>query len=262
MIREDGRWGGKLTSRPLPEAEETVHALTDVERSELAEVWLGRAASERRVADAFVVVRDALVALHADSAMIALAARSIDDEHRHAELSRLVASRFAARALDSPPPLPLAVPSHARASESLRHTLHVVGQCAMNETLASAFLEASLEQTEGVMARVALRELLSDEIDHARLGWAHLAACSEKTRSEVAPWLLGMAKGNLKMWRTSPRPYPSSARLHAQGAPSAHTVEDALLSAMRDLIIPGLARLALPTEALRAWLAEGAPTTA
>jgi hypothetical protein len=254
-----GRWGGKLTSRPLPEGDAEIDRLADPQRRELAAVWIARAASERRVADAFEVVRDALRGLGGRAELSALAARAVDDEYRHAELSRVVASRFAGRELEPPPLLSLAVPEHAGAPPGLVPTLHVLGHCALNETFAGAFLEASLERAGGGLARAALRELLSDEIDHARLGWAHLASLREGERAEVARWLPAMVRANLAMWRATPRPYPSDPALHRHGAPPADAVEGALVGAVRDLIIPGLEHFAVPTGALRAWLARGAP---
>jgi hypothetical protein len=131
---------------------------------------------------------------------VALADRAIDDETRHEELSRVVASRFAGKELPLPAPLKLEVPEHRGASPELRDTLHIVGQCVFNETTAGAYLETSLALAKGELARCALRELLSDEIDHGRIGWAHLASCDERTL--IAPGLeqLGLATKSLHDW--------------------------------------------------------------
>lgn len=259
-IRPDGRWGGKLTSRPLPDEDEDIDRLAPEERAVISEIWSGRAVSERRVADAFVVVRDALGALEADPSFVALATRAIDDEMRHTELSRRVASRYAQRELPPPPALPPSVPRHERAGERLRHVLHVVGQCCLNETIASSFLETTLSAAKTPLATSALRELLSDEVDHGRLGWALLGSVDDRTRREVEPWLPSMAIANLRMWRTAPRRYPEGARIAAHGLPSEAVVEAALLRAFRDLIVPGFEHLAMDTAKLRAWLDAGAPT--
>ena len=255
-----GRWGGRLTSRPLPALDVELDALDDLQRAELVAVWLGRAASERRVADAFEVIRDALIDLGAPRELVTLATRGVDDEYRHEELSRQVASRFAGRELDAPPRLTLVVPEHPGADGELLHTLHVLGHCAMNETFASAFLEASLEFAQAPLARVAVQELLSDEIDHARLGWAHLGSLDDARRRAVARWIPAMVRANLKMWRNTPRPYSTDPVVHRHGAPPADAVEAALRGAIADLIIPGLERFGLPSASLRGWLADGAPT--
>lgn len=255
-----GRWNGRLTNRPLPWDDASVDHLSDGQRDELARIWLGRAASERRVADAFEIIRNALVDLGSQQEMIELAERAVDDEYRHAELSRRVASRYAGRELDAPARLQLVVPAHPGASPRLLPTLHVLGHCAMNETFASAFLEASLQHAKSVFARAALRALFSDEIDHARLGWAHLAELRKSERDELGSWLPSLISANLKMWRETARPYPVDPLLHAHGAPPATAVEQALLNAIRQLIIPGLEHFGLPTASLHNWLAAGAPT--
>jgi hypothetical protein len=260
MYADNGRWRGRLTNRPMPLHDPEIDRLSDMQRHELTAIWLGRAASERRVADAFDVIRDALKDLGSGAECVTLAVRAVDDEYRHAELSRRVASRYAGRELEPPARLTLAVPEHPGAPPRLLRTLHVLGHCAMNETFASAFLEASLKHAKGALARAALRALFSDEIDHARLGWAHLAELRESERNEIAPWLPGLVRANLKMWRDSPRPYPADPLLHAHGAPPADAVEQALLNAIRQLIIPGLEHFGIPTAALQNWLAAGAPT--
>ncbi len=259
-IRPDGRWEGRLTSRPLPLDDPSIDALDGAARDALARHWLARAASERRVADAFVVVRDALAAQGGDGELVALADRAVDDEIRHTELARVVASRFAGRELAPPPLLPLVVPAHREASDALRRSLHVVGHCAMNETIASAVLEAALAEATAPLARAALRELLSDEIDHARIGWAHLAALPAETRAALGPWLLPIARANAREWRAANREVPTDESLVAHGAVTRPLVERALRVALESLVVPGLAHVGLAHEAVARWVAEGAPT--
>jgi hypothetical protein len=217
---------------------------------------------ERRVADAFVVIRDALVRRESPAAIAALAERAIDDELRHAELSRVVASCFAGVPLAPPARSRLVVPRHRGAPPELRDTLFVVGHCLFNETTASAFLEASLRYAMSPLAVSALRELLSDEIDHGRIGWAHLASLPEQERTRVVPWLLPMAFLNLKTWREhSPPTALHSEALARHGAPPWHAVEEALVGALTTLIVPGLAALGLENRELSEWLDAGASTT-
>ncbi|MDB4994807.1 MAG: hypothetical protein JWM74_2239 [Myxococcaceae bacterium] len=260
MISDSGRWGGKLTSRPLPLGDASIDRLADEERAALATVWLARAATERRVADAFEVIHDALAALKTEGEVLRIAKRAVDDEYRHAELSRVVASRFAGTELPPPALLALRVPEHPGASEELRHTLHIVGQCALNETTASLFLEACLAHATGELASAALRELLSDEIDHARIGWAHLASVRPEIRAAATPWLLPLTKKNLGIWRESPRAPASGDVMTAHGAPPADVIEDALVTAVKDLILPGFKQAGIDARAVEAWLAAGAAT--
>jgi hypothetical protein len=256
-----GRWAGRLTSRPLPDSDASIDALSPHDRALLADVWLARAANERRVSDSFAVIHDALRTVRAEPALIELAQRAIDDELRHAEICRVVASRFAGAELAAPSRLSLKVPEHATASPELRHTLHVVGQSCLNETLASAVLESSLATARGALVCAALRELLSDEVDHARLGWAHLASLRPELKSKLGAWLQPLARGNLRMWRETQRTYAMSTTLVEHGALTREGTEQALLDALRNLVVPGFAKLGFDVSPLVSWLDEGAPTT-
>jgi hypothetical protein len=265
MIRREhtaeGRWGGRLTQRPLPEQDPSIDALSRVARDKLAGIWLSRAAMERRVADSFTVIAAALARRGAAPELVRLAKRSIDDEYRHAELSRVVATRFAARELPAPNLLELKVPAHKGASDELRDTLHVVGQCILNETTATAFLESCLAHATGGVAKHALKELLSDEVDHGRIGWAYLASTSAATRREVGRWLLPMAYLNLQIWKEeSPLDPNHLPELSAHGAPPGAIIHEALVDALLTLIVPGLQQLNVPTRAVEAWIAAGAFT--
>jgi hypothetical protein len=258
---ESGRWSGRLTRRALPEEDEAIHTLSAGDRRRLSEIWLVRAAMERRVADSFEVIHGALVRRGAAAELVELALRAIDDEHRHTELSRLVASRFAGRELEVPARLELETPAHRGASPELRDTLFVVGQCVLNETTASAFLEACLAHAQGALAKSALRELLSDEIEHGRMGWTYLASVDDRTRAEVSRWLLPMTYLNLRIWkRESPVDPTDGDTLAAHGAPPAPVLHAALVDAIHTLIVPGFRQLGMATGGIEAWLDAGAST--
>jgi hypothetical protein len=245
----------------LPEEDTLIEALVPSDRRLLADTWIARAAMERRVADSFEVIRGALVRRGAAPELVDLAERAIDDEYRHAELSRVVASRFAGAPLPAPSRLPLRVPRHRGARPELRDTLFIVGQCLLNETTASAYLEACVTHAEGAVARTALLELLGDEIDHARIGWAWLAAVDARTRSEVGRWLLPMAYTNLRVWRMENTTYADhSDALRLHGAPPSRVIHAAIVDALRYLVVPGLGELGLETGPIEAWLATGAST--
>jgi hypothetical protein len=249
-----GRWDGRLTRHPLPDRDPELERLSDGERAELAAVWLSRAASERRVGEAFAVIADDLVELGASAEVVALARRAIDDERRHAELARVVSSRCLEREVEAPPRLELVIPEHPGAARRHACALRVLGHSALNETFASAYLEAGLALAQAPLARAALQALLSDEIDHARIGWAALAALAPDERRALTPWLSALLVANLSMWRAAKRPGPDQQLLARHGVPPADVVERALLGAVRELVLPGLARLGFETAALRSRL--------
>lgn len=259
---ENGRWGGRLGSRPEPENDPSIDALARSQRGEVARIWLSRAAMERRVADSFAVIRDALARRGAPSELVTLAARAVDDEHRHAELSRVVASRYEGAELAAPPRLPLEVPEHRGASEAVRDTLYVIGQCVLNETTAGVVLETCLEHARAPVATWALRELLSDEIEHGRIGWTYLASVDRATRRAAEPWLLPMTYLNLKLWREETPLCDRDEALAAHGAPHNAILHEALVDAVRSLVVPGLRALEMDVGPIERWLDAGASTDA
>ena len=91
-----GRWGGRLTHKPLPERDDTIARLAPPTRAASSRGSpLSRAAMERRVADSFTVIAAALRRRGAPEALIALA-DSVDRRRispRGAEPRRRIALR-------------------------------------------------------------------------------------------------------------------------------------------------------------------------
>jgi hypothetical protein len=254
-----GRWGGALTSRPLPVTDPEILAMTPLAREEMGRIWLSQAATEARVAKSFALIHGALVALGADAGLSAVAERAIDDEHRHTALCRTMAERYVGAAVVATPELPFAPPRHdAAESDRARRILWIVGQCAFNETFASAYLALCNDRAELPLAQAAMRELLSDEIDHARIGWAFLSTLNAADKALVQGWLEPIAIANLREWRAVR--LAEDERLSRHGVPPSAAVEDALREAVADLIVPGLAHVGLDPRPLERWVARGAPT--
>jgi hypothetical protein len=257
IIYPTTRYEGALTMRPLPFDDPEIDALSPELRAEVALHWQTRAASERRVGLAFAFVKDTLRDAGAPETLISLATRAVDDERRHTELARQVASRYAGHDVGDPPTLPLQVPEHRGASVAFKRTLHVIGQCALNETFASAVLESALHGTTAKLAHAAVRELLADEIDHARIGWGYLASRSSSEKAQLTPWLVPMVQANVNMWRAADRATPSDESMVRHGAISPKLVDDALVVAIRDLVIPGFKHVGVDTRTLEKWAADG-----
>lgn len=257
-IRTDGRWDGRVTSRALPDAQGELDAMDPVVRRAVASVWWGQCATELRVARSFAVVHEALVGLGAEASLIALAARAVDDEHRHGALCLEVARRYDASFVDAPPDLPNQQPVHALAqSEDERRALYVLGQCALNETFASAYLSTAHQDATCSLARAGLNELLRDEIDHSRLGWAYVSTLSPALRARMSDWLVPLTLQNLREWQTSAASHEGAITEH--GVPSADAVREALADVVRGVIVPGFATNGLDVRALERWVRAGMP---
>jgi hypothetical protein len=110
--------------------------------------------------------------------------------------------------------------------------LEVVVTCCLGETLNVVLLQDELETCPDQL-RATTRRLLSDELTHARIGWAALAA-SAKRRS--------LADLN------APVTSSLSAALAHQGQPATMTSErraTLLDAALAEVILPGLARFGI-----------------
>lgn len=258
-VGADGRWGGAVTRRDLPETSDAIHALPRALRARLASVWLSQAATEARVARSFGVIHGSLARVGAHPGLVALAARAVDDEHRHAALCEEVAGRYAGKGCGPHVELPTQRPRHPHASsDALRDALYVVGQCALNETFASAYLSAARKGAKTELARAALRELLEDEVDHARIGWAYLMTAPPALRAELSEWLVPLTVCNLREWRRLE--LPDDDALSAHGVPPMEVARAALDDAVEELLVPGFRHVGLDTRALERWIARGAPT--
>ena len=234
----------QLTRKPLPIDDPTIAALTVAERRVAVAVWHGRAEAELRASGSFEHVAGELEGAAAPAELIALARRAVADELRHAAICWRVACAFAGATLPAPRRLPVQIPALAGASEPLRRILHVIGMSCLNETTGSAFLEVCRDGARGPLVCTALHELLTDEIDHARLGWAFVATLDARTRAEVGGWIPKLIAANLAMWRQRPH-RPITDALVAQGCPRWDDVDAAVVAAIDDLLKPGFALVGL-----------------
>lgn len=131
--------------------------------------------------------------------------------------------------------------------------------CCINETLASAWLETCRADATVPLARAALRELLADDVDHARIGWAHLASSMVTTevRSKIAGWLPRLLEASMLPWLAGAGA-PDYAGFPAHGVPSSATTRDVVTSTTRDVVLVGFEKLGVDTTTARAWLREHA----
>ena len=237
---------GRLTRRPLPERDPSLDGLADDVRAGVIATWAGRAEAELRTAGSFAFIVNTLLDLESPRDLVELARRAVNDEERHSEICWRVAVAYNGSELAQPRRLRATVPAHDEAPAALRPTLHVFGQCCLNETTASAYLEACRADATG-LARAALRELLTDEIDHARIGWAHLTlVASEPTlRGEISQWIVPLVETNLAAWARR----ADYSRAAEHGCPSREVGNRAILGALRTLIVPGFRQAGLDVTA-------------
>lgn len=243
--------------RELPAEDPTISALSAGDRAALAEVWAARAKSELGAGAVFAAVARGLFAAGAEGGdrgggavppeLLWIASRAVCDELRHAEICRYVASRYGSEAPPRAAPPAIVEPPFGPG-------VYAVLNSAVNETIGSAFLSACLDEAEGALARAALRELLADEMDHARLGWALLAAgapggLSAGLRGEVAGRLPELIRIAERAWSARAAELPSEIPRGHGCLPGADVVRVAR-RAIREVILPGFAHLGIHARGL------------
>jgi hypothetical protein len=244
------------TSARLPD-DPAIDALDPDLRERLGRQWASRATAELRVASIFSYVSAALLESGAEPAVLRIASRAVSDEVRHAEVCRRLAERYHGRPVAWPAPGRGSMPILVSAPPALRATLHTVAMGCVNETIASAWLEISLRDATSPLARAAIRELVADDIHHARLGWAHLASSfvSSAARQELGAWLPALLEAATAPWtRDSPDRIAEGCPSH--GVPSNATTHAVVRDTLSGVILPGFESLDVRTTAGREWWAR------
>lgn len=148
-------------------------------RVRAAEVWRVRERTEHEVSALFSWLAAELEAIGAPPVLHDLAKRAADDELVHAEHCRRVIDALVPNA---PPlaPAPFAPLGPAALGREQRALYASVALGCITETLSTALLfelrrRAEPEGGEAAVVRDAFDVILRDEVQHGRLGWAHLA---------------------------------------------------------------------------------------
>jgi hypothetical protein len=105
----------------------------------------------------------------------------------------------------------------------------------------------------------ALRELLADDVQHARIGWAHLASSSvtKESKMHVAaalPTLLGLSQ---EVWTSVPeRAEPWFAD---HGCLGRATARRSFAHAIREVVLPGMAHVGVDPAGAARWAERHLP---
>jgi hypothetical protein len=239
--------------RDLPD-DASIEALDAASRLAAAEAWLGRSASEGGAAENFRMIARSLREANAAPALIDIATSAVDDEIEHAEICRRVASRYLGKEAPSVPPRTASYPEFAGAPAPLAALLHVMLNCCFNETTATAYLQLCMRDAKGPLVRAALREFLSDDVGHARLGWSVLSStlgANPTLAPVISRYLKALTQMNLRTWHVGQRPMYEGP---AHGCPLGADVAVTVLDAMRTLVFPGLAGVGLDVTEASAFL--------
>jgi len=219
-------------------------------RRAIAEHWRRRARSELEVGRAFAAMAPLLASRGADATVVRLLERGARDEQRHAALCMELASTYAGEPLEPPFIVDVPLPTFGERDPDLEIALLVSGMCCINETIATAWLSSCLSAATEPIAVAANRAHLRDEIDHARLGWAHLAsrAVSPEIRDALAARLPALLAANLPGWERADALLPDEG-IPEHGHPSTTTSRRVVHDAVRDVVLPGFAFVGVDSRA-------------
>jgi hypothetical protein len=221
---------------------ETLRAdLTREQREMLAQYWWRRAEGEITSWVGFGHVLADLRAEGSPSAVIALAERSVADERAHASFCRDWAVHFGHAGGDPKPrsERPLTFPG---ASDRDNRLLRITLGC-FTETVGCFLLRrvrASITDPE--LRRLNQRHL-ADELQHSRVGWAHLTSLDAGSRERVRqhlPSLFGILTA-----ACCDGPELDREDLVPFGYFTPRVLRAAHDDALREVILPGLVHLGL-----------------
>lgn len=244
-------------ARPLPEPDESICGLDPTARGLVAATSARRAALELEGASAFSAVTQALIELRADARIVDLSARAIAEEIRHSDIYRELARVYGGAEVPPPRAALIEVPAYPDVAPRAERMLRVVGMCAINETMACSFLEQCLAGATVPIVREGIREILEDEIRHARIGWAYLGSpdVGAEERGLVSTWLVPLLRTQWTRWRAQIATLPDF-ELPEHGCPSSAAIERAARASMDDLVLTGFATAGVDVGEARRWLAE------
>jgi hypothetical protein len=152
-----------------------IDALGADERRRASGVWSKRVTAELEAAAAFELLARRFQCHGAPPAFVAELRRAADDEARHAEVCARVAERYGGQAVTRPDVV-APEPRFGVAGPELSTVLQLVLTSCLSEGVACVFLRECLAEATVPVAHAAFRQLLSDEVRHARIGWAYLAS--------------------------------------------------------------------------------------
>jgi len=233
-------------------------------RARVRATWAFRTRAEIEAAARFGRMAIELAEIGAEAVVVQGVRDAAADEARHCELCAALAAKWGepdAKRHD-PPRTRIGRTDMDRRDRLL---WEMVAVCCVSETMNAALLTRCLEITKDEEIRSTVRELLKDEVRHARIGWAHLAAERAARRGaflrDVLPLMLeaSVEPGFLEGTRAPPwedtlydygeLPQPELVRLYCD--------------TLEQVVFRGLDALGIDTSQGRAWLqahvAEASP---
>ena len=225
-------------------------------RAIAAEAWRFRWAVECDAEERFRALAARLEALGSPAPVVELARRASGDERRHAAHCARIAGELGRPVPATPPPPPAPVaPAGLEPEDAV--TYELVAACCVAESVSVAVLTALLPSARDPALRAVLRELATDEVGHARLGWAHLALAAARGRTAfLGPLLPAMSRDSVDEDLFGPvEPDREDEALLALGVLPHSAKRELFVGALEEVVLPGLDGAGVDTSPAREWLA-------
>lgn len=225
-------------------------------------VWAFRARAELDARAQFARLAETLANAGAASEIVGMATTAAADEARHAVLCERLAGHFGATVTQTADPASNAIgPAGLGRRERALYASTAIS--CVTETLSAAVLGELRDRAEDPLVRNTLSEILRDEVQHGRLGWAHLAAESAQGLptaflSEHVPAMLAVTVNEELFLPTDVDLITQEEEegLAAHGALGRHARRELFVSVMRGVVFPGLARFGVDPAPGERWLDE------
>ncbi|MDC3959543.1 ferritin-like domain-containing protein [Polyangium jinanense] len=239
--------------------------MADVEattaRCAAAQIWRHRARAELEASARFTRLAGELAACGAVAPVITMAREAAEDERRHAEQCAALVRELGGKPfeLGAVPAARVVTPSGLGPRERLHY--EVIAMSCVTETLSAALLGELVARATDPLVRDTMQHILRDEVDHARLGWAHLAAEHERGAQDVVgPSLPAMLAGTVsEELFSSWAEHPAQEALSGLGALDRAERKRIFRDTMSLVVFPGLRRFGVDTARGESWLSERLP---
>jgi len=223
----------------------------------VAETWNFRYEAELRATHRFTRLAQELRETQASPEVIRLAEEAIEDETRHAKLCKEVAEEYGFPYNAGPADVtavPLAPPGFKKSDALL---FEVVAFCCITETVNTAMLVETLNLTKVERIREAVRTILRDEVNHSKLGWAHLAHQTSLGHGGFFPSVLVYMFSQIGIDEIVQKDGSrESEALAEHGELNDERRVRLFASTLYDVVLPGLENSGIATQDLRAWLEQ------
>lgn len=220
----------------------------------VAQIWREREKTEREAASLFGQLGKAMREVGLPNDLAAMAEQASEDEVEHAGRCRSIIESCG----EAVNPLEarergLLGPMAWATSERALYTSAAMG--CITETLSTALLLEMKKRLDSEIIDKTVRSILGDEVNHSRLGWAHLAYVSQS--SDVAflgAYLPNMLEPVLSAEsEEASEKKPQHCDLYGYGVLPRQTVREVFKQTLEEVILPGFEEFGVPTEAADAW---------